>query len=646
MMPQALSAMVEPAAEPDEPARLLIVDDIEDNREVLARRFVRRGFIVEQAESGRAALDRIAAERFDLVLLDIVMPDIEGVEVLRQIRREHDSASLPVIMVTARTVSRDVVRALESGADDYLTKPINFAVALARVNSQIARCRTERQIRRAADHFRQTARDLQETVRAHHMLRATTDAHRSNELLEAHIRERTRDLLAVNEQLRAEIANRERSEAAITFLAHHDALTGLPNRVLFQQTLRQWIEAPHAKGEELAVLYIDLDGFKAINDMLGHAFGDDLLRAVAVEMTAIVAGRGLVARLGGDEFAVMLAGRAAAAAAPAIAAALVAAIAAMETLRGEEIAIGASIGLACAEASGTDVEDLLRRADLAMYRAKAEGRGTWRAYRPDMDDAAKAQRAFELDLRRALTQQEFRLDYQPIIDVANRRITGFEALLRWQHPERGDLLPEAFIPHAEATGLMGRLGEWAVGSACREAMRWPASYRVAVNLSPFEVNRGPIVGIVRRALASSGLDPGRLELEITEAALLTTGDQSILRLQQLRQLGARIVLDDFGKGYAGLGQLRRFGFDKLKLDRSFVESLPGDPLGSGLVKALATISRHYALTVAAEGIETADQLQFFSRHGFAEVQGHLFGTAAPAAALPALINTPLSWPAG
>ena len=597
------------------PPRLLIVDDVEDNRTVLARRFERRGFHITEADCGQAALRLVEEQEFDLVLLDIMMPDIEGTEVLRTIRTKHNSASLPVIMVTARAMSDDVVQALQIGADDYITKPVDFAVALARVNTQIARRRAEQQVLKAAEAL-----------------------YKSKEVLEERVRERTRDLVRINEQLKDEIIQRERSEAETKYLAHHDALTGLANRVLFRKALKEAVDALPNAGGVLSVLFIDLDGFKGVNDTLGHSIGDALLCNIADRLKTMLANQGMISRLGGDEFAVLLPHPTPIEDASAIAGQLVQKIAEVVSIGGNEITVGASIGIAACEQRNVDLDELLRNADLAMYRAKSDGRGTWRVYNASMDEAAQARRQLELDMRRALSVGDFRVYFQPIVNLQQMRVTSFEALLRWDHAARGIVSPGEFIPLAEETGLIVPLGEWTIREACRHAMSWPDNISVAVNLSPVQFTRGNIVGAIVSALATTGLDPSRLEIEITESTLLERTDATMETLKQLRSLGLRISMDDFGTGYSSLNYLRSFPFDKIKIDRSFVKDVQNDEESRAIVQAITTLSTQFGLVTTAEGVETIEQLRYVSREGCTEVQGRLFSMPVPASEIPNLLR--------
>lgn len=428
-----------------------------------------------------------------------------------------------------------------------------------------------------------------------------------------------------------DITERRKAEARIAHMAHHDGLTNLANRALHQARLRDALEAGHAPGERVAVLCIDLDLFKNVNDSFGHAMGDRLLRQVADRLSSQMSGNNLAARLGGDEFAVMLAADTSPKEASDFAAGLIRTLSAPYEIDSHQVVIGASIGIALSPDDGTSGEELMRKADMALYRAKEDGRGIHRFFEREMDRQAQQRREMELDLRRALTNGEFQLHYQPIVDIASDRISSFEALLRWHHPEKGMISPAEFIPVAEDIGLIDSLGEWVLREACYEAAKWPSEIKIAVNLSPVQFRSRHLVQIVISALANSGLPPKRLELEITESVLLAETEANITILHQLRELGVSISLDDFGTGCSSLSYLRSFPFDKIKIDRSFVKDLAKRPDCVAIVRAISGLGRSLNITTTAEGVETTDQLDFLRAEGCNEVQGFLFSAAKPAA---------------
>jgi len=573
----------------DAAPRLLIVDDISDNRAVLTRRFQSRGFEIVEAGNGFQALEFIEIGVFDLVLLDIMMPGIDGIETLRRIRALRSPSELPVIMVTARAENTDVVNALEAGANDYVTKPVDFAVALARVNTQLSRKKAE------------------------------------SLLIEA------------NQKLKMEIALREESQAQSYYLAYHDFLTGLGNRLLFKDHLETALRGIPATPHPIAVLFIDLDDFKSVNDTMGHSVGDLLLKSIAGRLRDTLQATDRIARLGGDEFAILQVSVPQPASSVALAEKIMNLTAAPCRIDGHDVTVGASVGIAIGQPGEIDAEKFLKSADLAMYAAKSGGRGTYRIFNPDMDCQVQARRLLDRDMRQGLVQNCFRLHYQPLINLQTRKVTCFEALMRWQHPERGLISPIEFIPLAEEIGLIVPLGEWALRQACSEAMNWPDDIGVCVNLSTVQFNKGNLVSTVIGALASSGLPASRLELEVTESILLDTSDSNIGILNQLRELGVRIAMDDFGTGYSSIGYLRNFRFDKIKIDRSFVKDLMEDDGCLAIVRAVAGLGKSFGIATTAEGVETEEQLQQLALEGCTEVQGYLYSRPVPADQVPALL---------
>jgi diguanylate cyclase (GGDEF)-like protein/PAS domain S-box-containing protein len=434
-----------------------------------------------------------------------------------------------------------------------------------------------------------------------------------------------------------DITERRQAEARIAYMAHHDGLTDLPNRELFQERLKQVLTGGRPGSGRIAVLCVDLDLFKNVNDSFGHPMGDRLLRSVADRLRSHVLGNNLVARLGGDEFAIILTSGVSPNEASDYAARLIKTLSDAYAIDGIEVVIGASIGIALSPGDGETSEELMRNADMALYRAKSDGGGVHRFFEREMDRQAQKRRDTELDLRRAFANGEFELYYQPLVDIAADRISGFESLLRWQHPQRGMISPADFIPVAEDIGLIVALGEWVLREACTEAAKWPADIKVAVNLSPVQFRSRNLVQVVISALAHSGLSPRRLELEITESLFLAETEANLAILHQLRELGVSISMDDFGTGYSSLSYLRSFPFDKIKIDRSFVKDLTQRPDCVAIVRAISGLGRSLNITTTAEGVETVDQLDWLRAEGCNEVQGFLFSAAKPAAEIEALL---------
>jgi len=436
----------------------------------------------------------------------------------------------------------------------------------------------------------------------------------------------------------ADVTERRRAAAEAAYLARHDALTGLGNRADFNARLTNAIEDGRPDGRRLAICCVDLDLFKGVNDTYGHPTGDRLLRMVAQRLRETLGGRDFAARIGGDEFAVVLDAIAAPDAIDATAAQIIETLSQPYAIDGTEVTIGASVGVALFPADGASADELIKNADLALYHAKSEGRRRHRFFRKDLQRAALERRELETDLRGALAERQLEVHYQPLVDISGRRVTGFEALLRWRHPTRGMIAPNDFIPIAEANGLIVPIGEWVLRTACADAVNWPEEIAVAVNLSPIQFGAANLTQTVVSALAQSGLPPQRLELEITESTLLADTAATAATLHALRRFGVRIALDDFGTGYSSLSRLRGFPFDKIKIDRSFVKDLAERRDCTAIVAAIASLARSLGIATTAEGVETAEQLDFLRAQGCTQAQGFLFSPARPRADLAALLG--------
>jgi diguanylate cyclase (GGDEF)-like protein len=539
---------------------LLVVDDEPWNRDVLQRRLVRAGYRVLTADSGAEALEIASAQRVDIVLLDVMMPEMDGIETLRRLRQSRSLPELPVIMVTARDSSNDVVAALDGGANDYITKPVDFAVAQARIRTQL------------------TARRA-------------------------------------------------------------DPLTGLPNRLLFMDRLNDVIDRSTTHGNfEFAVFFLDIDRFKVINDSLGHAAGDALLTGVSRRLEESLRGTDTIARfasectlarLGGDEFTVLLPGVRQTADALAVAERLVSAVSKPFEVEGREIVVSISVGVVMGDARYRQAADIVRDADTAMYRAKDRGRARAELFDTSMLAAAEERLSIESDLRRALERREFILHYQPIVALSDQRLCGFEALVRWQHPTRGLVAPDGFIPIAEETGLIIPLGRWVLNEACRQLREWDrelpecANLTVNVNLSARQCLHPDLVSDVERALIETGLEPHRLKLEITESLVLKGSDEVIAVLTALRTLGVQLGLDDFGMGYSALSYLQRLPVQTIKIDRAFVSGI-GKSCNVEIVRAILSLASGLSMNVTAEGVETADQAAQLKDLACEFAQGYYF----------------------
>ncbi|RAI42950.1 diguanylate cyclase [Rhodoplanes roseus] len=440
-----------------------------------------------------------------------------------------------------------------------------------------------------------------------------------------------------------DITERTRAEMRIAHMARHDAMTDLANRLLFRERMDEAIGRLQANGDSFAVMIFDIDLFKSVNDSLGHSGGDALLEAVAERLRRSAAPTDTLGRIGGDEFAVIQTARPdPRAAATALAETLLQELRAPYDIEGKRIVIGISIGIAVAPDDGREPSQILKSADLALYRAKADGRGCFRFFEPAMDADVRLQREFEFELREALVRQEFEIHYQPIVDIATARPCAVEALVRWRHPHHGLIPPDKFIPVAEEIGLIIPLGEWILGAACRTAVAWPDDIRLAVNLSAVQFRSGTLVDVVRSALRSSGLPATRLELEITESVLLQKDQDSIAVLHELAGLGVRIVLDDFGTGYSSLSYLQLFPFSKIKIDKSFVAEMSSRSDCAAIVCTVMNLAKALDMGTTAEGVETQEQVDLLRAAGCREAQGWLFGRPGPASAL--TLDRPLGTP--
>jgi diguanylate cyclase (GGDEF)-like protein/PAS domain S-box-containing protein len=672
---------------------LLLVDDNEVNRDMLSRRLQRHGFEVVTAVDGPHALELTAARDFALVLLDIEMPRVSGLDVLREIRRRRSASELPIIMVTARQESADIVEALNSGANDYVTKPVDLPVALARIQAQLARQRAEAALRESEERYALALRGANdglwdwnlrtdeiffserwkemlglsnETVagvpdewfqRVHSddvdRLRTNVAAHLEG--LTPHLESEHRVLhadgtyrwmLARGVAVRDTAGRAHRMAGSLTDITEgkvSDPLTGLPNRVLFLDRLGQSMERAKRHGSVSAVLFVDLDRFKLVNDSLGHEAGDRFLAAIAnrlersvrtVDTVARVNSEVTVARIGGDEFTILLEHVRHVSDAVRVAERIQECLKRPFVLDGRQLFTSASIGIATSETAYSDPQELLRDADTAMYRAKALGKARCEVFDVRMREAAIARLAVETDLRRAIEQNEFELHYQPIISLATGMLSGFEALVRWRHPQRGLVSPQDFIGIAEETGLIVPLGAWVLNRACTQMSEWhrahpsSAGLTMHVNLSAKQFVHPDLATEIAGILQATGLPPSSLNLEITESAVIENPDSVIGVLEALKALGLRISIDDFGTGHSSLSYLHRFPIDALKIDRSFVNTMTMEQ--SSIIQAIVALAQALRLEVIAEGIETVDQLSRLSQLGSDSGQGYLFAAALQA----------------
>lgn len=688
---------------------ILVVDDDEDNRDLLCLRLAREGYSTTPADGGSQALEFVEKRTFDLILLDITMPDLDGLSVLKIIRETRSSAELPVIMATGKHQSEDVVQALSCGANDYVTKPIDFPVVLARIRTQISRKQAEEALRESEERYALAIRgandglwdwnlltdkmyfspqwkamlgyqegEIREVPEAWFKRIHPDDLEDVRTKLNAHFEgrlpqfEHEHRILHRNGQYRwmlsrgLAVRNPEgqvtRMAGSLTDITENkvaDALTGLPNRLLFLDRLGRAIERSKRREDHLfAVLLIDLDRFKVINDSLGHAIGDQLLLAFAHRLeTRLRAGDTVAragkdhtfARLDGDEFAILIDDIKQVSDAVRVADRLHQALALPFSLNGHEVFTTASIGIALSSAKYDKPEDLLRDAGTAMHRAKSNGAGRSEVFDTTMHTSAVARLQLETDLRRALERQELRVFYQPIVSLATGNIVGFEALARWQHPQRGMVSPVEFIPVAEETGLIIPMGAWILRAACCQLRAWQARFpsipplMMSVNLSGKQFAQPDLVDHIARLLQDVALSPHNLKLEITESILMDDTDVATNILQQLRALGTRLGLDDFGTGYSSLSYLHHFPFDTLKIDRSFVSRIGLEGENVEIVRTIVALAHSLGMNVIAEGVEKIAHLEHLKALQCEYGQGHYFSKALDAEAAEALLATPPQW---
>lgn len=584
--------------------RILLVDDQAQNRDMLGRRLERRGYEVVLRESAVGIEQTIADEDIELVLLDWMMPERSGHDALKGIRAIYDAEHVPVIVVTALDDGDIVSTALEAGANDYIPKPIDLRVLTARVKAQLDR--------------RQAVLEL--------------DAVRDT--LERTVQERTQDLVTANETLSAEICEREAAEARAQSLARHDPLTGLANRRHFLEELDRRLGLVVDEVNAFALLFVDLDRFKPINDVHGHAIGDQLLQVIATRLSGCIRDDSFAARLGGDEFAVLLedpGGREGVAAA---ARRVLHELSAPILVNGLKLTVGASIGIAMCPADGRVAADLLQRGDAAMLRAK-EDRGAYKFFDSTIDEQLKSKAALETELRAAIPAGDIVPYFQPVVRLDTGELSGFEVLARWPHRERGMISPVQFIPVAEEAGLVDAMFWALLAKACCKALDMPGDFTLAVNISPSQIRDQWFPEKVLRTLRETSFPPQRLEIEVTESAMIGDIQRAKTSLMSLKNQGVKVALDDFGTGYSSLFLLRALPIDKLKIDRSFVSTLTADRENATIVRALVGLGIALGLQVTAEGVEdgaTADALRAM---GCEFAQGYLYG---PAVALPAYIN--------
>jgi diguanylate cyclase (GGDEF)-like protein len=690
-------------------AKIVIVDDDPVVRSLMHDVLEDDGFAVVEAADGVEAFRRCEEEVPLLVIVDALMPNMDGFELCQALRRTASTSHLPILMATGLEDDASVARAYEAGATDFISKPLNWVILNHRVRYMLRGARVLDDLR-----------ENQTILKA-----AQEQEHKQNERFEAALGNMSQGLcmfgaderlivsntrfqeiyhlpagsiapgLSMIEILRTspsfpsgpngsmnfdlaeylglcsqrrsavlvqeladgrtitvthepmsgggfvdtftDITGQRRAEAQIEHMALHDPLTDLPNRVLFRQRLENALHRT-SRGETCAVLCLDLDQFKGVNDTLGHPVGDTLLKAVTDRLRHIVRPTDTVARLGGDEFAIVQSSPDHPAAATALSTRLLRELSAPYEVAGHQIVIGVSVGVAMAPGDSSDPDVLLKSADIALYQAKSDGRNRFRYFKPEMNALMQARRELERDLRAAISANEFELYFQPLVNLEEPRITGFEALLRWNSPTRGLVMPGEFIPIAEEVGLIIQIGEWVLHAACREAAKWPEPLKVAVNISTAQFSDGNLVRTVAHALEKSGLEAARLELEITESVMIQNFDAALSLLRRIKLLGVSISMDDFGTGYSSLGHMRSFPFDKIKIDQSFVREIGRKAESTAIIRAVTGMCDSLGITVTAEGVENLQQVDLLRAERCTEIQGYLISKPRRAEDIPNLIS--------
>ncbi|MEP0853101.1 EAL domain-containing protein [Trichocoleus sp. FACHB-40] len=599
---------------------ILIVDDTPENLRLLSKMLTKEGYNIRKALNGQMALTAVQSVVPDLILLDIMMPNMDGYQVCKHLKADPKTAEIPVIFLSALSDAFDKVKAFGVGGADYITKPFQLEEVLTRVQNQL-------------------------TLKA-----AKIQNQQINAQLEERVKERTHQLELANQELKREISERMLLQEQLLKMALYDALTGLPNRFLFMERLEQALKrAKQHPDYRFAVLFLDCDRFKVVNDSLGHFVGDELLVALARRLEASLNQTDTLARLSGDEFAILLTEIENINSVTLIADEILKALSFPFQLKRQEVFINASIGITLSNLNYEQSEYLLRDADTAMYRAKTLGKGQYQIFDSEMHNAAIQVLQLENDLRRAVNQQEFIVHYQPIIALTTGKIVGFEALVRWNHPQQGLISPNLFIPIAEETGLINPIGNWVLREACYQLQQWHHQkltdypLTMSVNLSVRQFAQPDLIEQIDKILAETQLNPQSLKLEITESVIMKNSQPVKVILQQLQERQIQLCIDDFGTGYSSLSYLHNFPIDNIKIDRSFISSLNGNSDNLGLISAIMNIAQALKMSVTAEGIETAQQLEQLRVLNCDFGQGYLFSKPLDGKNATNLIESATHW---
>ena len=624
-------------------ASLLIVDDKEANVLLLERMLRSAGYAsIASTTVSHAVCELHRKNRYDLILLDLQMPGTDGFRIMECLKAIELDGYLPVLVITAQPEHQ--LRALQAGAKDFISKPFDLPEVLMRTRNMLEVRLLHRESKR---HCRMLEETVQELRAAESGLRST-EASLSKEkaVLDEHIlqlRQANGHLVVATIKAHELTAQIQATRDQMNYTAHHDVLTDLPNRVLLQDRLGQAIEAARRQKRPLAVMFLDLDRFKYINDSLGHAVGDQLLQSVAQRLKDGLRHSDTISRQGGDEFVVLLPNIEHAEDAALSADKILAALTPPHHIGEHELHIGVSIGISIYPGDGQDTETLLKSADTAMYHAKENGRNTYKFFEQEMHVRSVRRQSIEAGLRRALERQEFVLHYQPVVHLLSGATVGVEALIRWCHPERGLLLPDEFVPIAEECGLILPMGRWVLREACNQAQAWIRAgfppITVAINTSVFEFRGKDFIENIRAILAETGLAPHLLELEMTETVLMSDAASSSSVLHALVDMGIKLAIDDFGTGYSSLSYLRQYPVDALKIDQSFVGQMIGNADNASIVSAIIGLSTNLKKKTVAEGIETAEQVALLLTLHCDEGQGYYFSHPLAAGEFAALLQS-------